>query len=906
MAQTVLIDIPGIGQVEAKNAASEATLQEILKIMRKFDKSTDGGKKTVDDGSGSTSGSGSGGSAGEGGKVNKATALLGRMAFAAGFALAKVDTAARMVAGGFAGLAEGSTDLIRDFANVGNDLNKAASIFSKVPILGTMFSAVAAAATGAVDAYQKATASGATFSGSINQFSAAASSAGMTMAEFGGLIAKNGNGMLAFGGTTESGAKRFAQVSRQLQATSSDLFALGYSTTEINEGLAKYGDLLRTQGRSTNKSNAEMVAGAKSYLKEMDALAKITGEERSAKEAEAKRLASDAQFQAATANMDEKAADSFRKTVLGLPAPLQGFVKDFLATGTLTSEETQRVGAIMGGDVMNELQRMRDKMKSGTALTDAEQDRFRQILAAAGKTAQKSYGDTFAATREFDGAMQASTAAASLNVNANKEATAAQKEAKEKTDKMNEAIERNKQSLAAFSNAFQMALANSGMLDLLMKAFEFTANFVMAYVVPLFNVLSASVQIIAGSLIDSFGPAVISVGGFFNDILIPAIKGFTEFLAVDVIPAIAETFENLKPSIQAIGDFIMNWVVPSFKVVAGFILDNLTPIIKVLAIGLAAYGTFLAASTLIGWANVAMDAARAAASIPVIAGLLALGAAVMAPIAPFLLIAGAVVGLVLLFKKLGGDTQVISDTFKLMGLKFKDWFLTFKEALFSLINKIPGFRGDFDKDLEEIHKEQLANQQERDKVATGITERMANNREAAKTAEEKKREEKKQAISDKIDKASHSSKLAGVKQQEDANAKDKAAKDAKVTPSVDFNANGADLLKQVAANQGSALIKDSKPSASASADNVKKTIEQDGEKKQAAQKAAEDKKAAEEKKQEDKKDTKPTTTQDSPETLLASLNTKMDQLIKVNKSVFEVAENQLSVSRGMTKNLYKM
>ena len=44
-------------------------------------------------------------------------------------------------------------------------------------------------------------------------------------------------------------------------------------------------------------------------------------------------------------------------------------------------------------------------------------------------------------------------------------------------------------------------------------------------------------------------------------------------------------------------------------------------------------------------------------------------------------VVAAVVGLVLLFKKLGGDTQVISDTFKLMGLKFKDWFLTFKEAL---------------------------------------------------------------------------------------------------------------------------------------------------------------------------------------------------------------------------------
>ena len=30
----VMIDIPGIGQVEAKNAASESTLRELLAVMR--------------------------------------------------------------------------------------------------------------------------------------------------------------------------------------------------------------------------------------------------------------------------------------------------------------------------------------------------------------------------------------------------------------------------------------------------------------------------------------------------------------------------------------------------------------------------------------------------------------------------------------------------------------------------------------------------------------------------------------------------------------------------------------------------------------------------------------------------------------------------------------------------------
>ena len=40
MAQGVMIDIPGIGNVEAKNAATEATLREILKAMQGVQKNT--------------------------------------------------------------------------------------------------------------------------------------------------------------------------------------------------------------------------------------------------------------------------------------------------------------------------------------------------------------------------------------------------------------------------------------------------------------------------------------------------------------------------------------------------------------------------------------------------------------------------------------------------------------------------------------------------------------------------------------------------------------------------------------------------------------------------------------------------------------------------------------------------
>jgi hypothetical protein len=50
--------------------------------------------------------------------------------------------------------------------------------------------------------------------------------------------------------------------------------------------------------------------------------------------------------------------------------------------------------------------------------------------------------------------------------------------------------------------------------------------------------------------------------------------------------------------------------------------------------------------------------------------------------------------------------------------------------------------------------------------------------------------------------------------------------------------------------------------------------------------------------------TNPPTTQDSAETLLAQLNSKMDQLIKINKDVHSVNERQLTAQQSMTGDLY--
>jgi len=71
-------------------------------------------------------------------------------------------------------------------------------------------------------------------------------------------------------------------------------------------------------------------------------------------------------------------------------------------------------------------------------------------------------------------------------------------------------------------------------------------------------------------------------------------------------------------------------------------------------------------------------------------------------------------------------------------------------------------------------------------------------------------------------------------------------------------------------------------------------------------KAAEEQAKAEEKAKEEnsKKGKGAAPTQESAESLLASLNTKMTELIKINKGTQAVSEQQLSVQKGMTSDLF--
>jgi hypothetical protein len=883
MAQVVTIDIPGIGNVEAKNAASEATLFEILKIMKKFDKETNGGKD-LGDGGGKSEKDGGGSAGGKLGKVGEAAgAVAKKMAFVVG------------VLNGFSGAL---TKTISEFANVGDSLESAAGALSFIPILGPMFGAVASAAEKTTSAFQSAAAAGASFNGSVNEFSRTASAAGMTMADFGNLVKSNGEGMLGLGGTVEEGAKRFGQISKAIRTTSNDLYALGFSTKDINQGLANYTGLLRQQGLQGSKTNSQLADGARKYMKEMDALARITGEERSAKEAQAKALANDAKFQAAMAGMNEDVRSSFRDTVLGLPGPLQDFTKDMLANGVATTEENQKLMAMMPQSAAM-LQQMQAKMQRGEAVSMAERNALNNMMKAEGAKNLQSIKSAGAASSELSGVVNGLAATMQINENAVAQTAEEQEEARKKTDALNAAVEKNKQALAGLSNSFQMALANSGLLPIMMKAFEFVADVVMKYMVPAFNIIGAVVGGVASLLIDILSPAFSLVATIIGDYIYPALRYFAAFVITDLMPPImsmAETVGNwLSPAFNWLGELVTNYVVPAFQGLTSFIQEYAVPVFYGLIGGAAAYlgvlawqnaaaiGQALATgwNTVVTWAQAAATGVATAATWLMSGGLMAAAAGLAAFLGPILLIVAPIAALVALFVGLYRSGWTFWTAIDAVKDNLQRFWLTLMDSINTLLSYIPNAIGGISE--EEAERRKAAN----DEIRAQLDEK-ERLRDVERDQVKKERGIEEQDNKRKQAAAGIDQKLLGIKGEQLAQAKQETE------IKKDYNDSLA-LLKAEGKQQGSAWIKDGSKSATPAAESARGAVTNQPENKESGKDGAKSGTGTTQ---------KAPTTQESPETLLASLNNKMDQLIKLNSKIGEINERQLTVQQSLSNDLF--
>jgi hypothetical protein len=405
--------------------------------------------------------------------------------------------------------ATGMTNMLSALSNAGNSLSSAAAVFGQLPIvggvLGTMFGAVAGAAEKTYEAFKKSASVGANFGGSITEMIDSATGAGLTFDQFSGIIAKTGKDLALLGGDSEAGARRLAALGKEIKGSpiAKELNRLGYSTEAINEGMATYAGQLAKTGALQGMTNSQLVASTGAYLKDLDALTKLTGKSKKELEDERNARLKDAQFRFIMSKLDVEGQKNLQNLMDTIPKEHQEGMKEIIATGTATSEAGKAAMAFLPESARNMMQlnaqiRTTGKMgaKSTEVIANAYQNEAKRIaktdvagnMAQFGTDAQKQFymGLAEAAAREKNyGQVQA-------------EATKAAEERKKKEGELKDkgldpaAMEAYKNKIAETSNEFTKFLANSGLLDIMMVAFEDLVDIVMTYVIPGFNWLVAN------------------------------------------------------------------------------------------------------------------------------------------------------------------------------------------------------------------------------------------------------------------------------------------------------------------------------------------------------------------------------------------------------------------------------
>lgn len=504
MANEVIINIPGIGDVVAENAASDATLREILAALN--GRSGGGGTSGGSGGGGSTSGSNN--------ATNETMQTVKKFA-------SNVDNAGKKVVETIESLSR-LNGSVTAAANVVGDLARNIPLFGKT--LQAAFGAVAVAQTDLIKSYQKSSEAGASFAGSLNTFVASASYAGLTLNEYGQFVAGNSESLRLLSDNTEEGAKRFSVLSKVLRETSSELFSLGYSTDDLNKGIVQYIQNQQYYGNINKKSNSDLVNGTKAYLLELDTLAKVTGQSRDKIANDLATLNVDTEFRSFIDSLgggSEKAGKELEETLGSVGPKMSSFMKDMITHGVPTTDENATIMSVFP-KLAAEALKYRQELQHGTA-TEESRQRLMNTAAKESITNSKGWMNSVSgfADSGLKGAKDLASEGVKLSEDMRKSAIASQDKDLQSKDNLIKSYSDFQKKITEVGNTFTNVLARSGVFDTLTKMFTVLSETVGTVFTPMFNAFGASMKTLTDQLSEWLTPAL----GSLRDLLtyIPSV-----------------------------------------------------------------------------------------------------------------------------------------------------------------------------------------------------------------------------------------------------------------------------------------------------------------------------------------------------------------------------------------------
>lgn len=162
------------------------------------------------------------------------------------------------------------------------------------------------------------------------------------------MVNANSKDLALLGGSVRQGRQEFANISKSMDAYRVQMYNLGMSQEQLNEGTLSY---IRTQQRSGgtfNKTTEELADGARKYLIEQDALTKLTGQTREQQEKAREEYLSQERFAATIYEMrkanKEKEAEQLMNyvTTLGTYNKVAAMGVADAASGNLQTKAAQQ------------------------------------------------------------------------------------------------------------------------------------------------------------------------------------------------------------------------------------------------------------------------------------------------------------------------------------------------------------------------------------------------------------------------------------------------------------------------------------------------------------------------------------------------------------------------------------
>ena len=364
----------GQDEVTLNDAATETTLLKILAAMKQS----------------------GGGTGGAGGAVGKSEKELIAMAKATGKTTKELEEfdeqleeTSSMLSRGFGQLSQMVQGLAHEFlggsTSIGDFASHITGALSAIPIVGPLVGGALQLLISVVDqnvqTFREMSQVGADFGNSIMGAKLAATQAGLSLETFQQVITSNSESLALFAGGASEGAKRFAQISGQIQKTMGPQFSkLGMTMEETAEYTADYLEMQTSLGRAQRMSNRELEQGIASTVLEVDKLARVTGKRRDQIMAEMKENMADKRLKLIFNTMEKGAQENLNGvlTMMGSASPdLKDAITEMVATGGVPLGE-------MGQDLVRlnpQLAAMSAGLKDGTVTQD-------QFMAEIRKTAE--------------------------------------------------------------------------------------------------------------------------------------------------------------------------------------------------------------------------------------------------------------------------------------------------------------------------------------------------------------------------------------------------------------------------------------------------------------------------------------------------------------------------------------